>query len=107
MGPRSEAGGAGLGMEAAAFVSEGISVSMAHDVVQAPSLDGTTILNREVLRVSETGASDRYQYTGSYHGIIHSHLDAVDCHIIHEGKGYNGVSIEDIEGRRWLPEGQH
>ena len=91
--------------EAAALVSEGISVSMAHDVVQAPSLDGTTILNREVLRVSETGASDRYQYTGSYHGIIHSHLDAVDCHIMHEGKGYNGVSMEDIEAAGGCPRG--
>ena len=91
--------------EAAALVREGISVSMAHDVVQVPSLDGTTVLNREVLRVSETGAADRYQYSGSYHGVIHSHLDAIDCHIMHEGKGYNGVSMEEIEAAGGCPRG--
>ncbi len=109
-GPDDELGAANLitpakRRAAAALVTEGISVSMAHDVVQVPSLDGTTILNREVLRVSETGASDRYQYSGSYHGIIHSHLDAVDCHIMHDGKGYNGVSMQDIEAAGGCPRG--
>ena len=30
----------------------------------------------------------------TYHGVVHSHLDAVDCHIMVDGKGYNGVSVE-------------
>ena len=90
---------------AAALVTEGISVSLAHDVAQERALDAGTILNREVLRVSATGASDRYQYTGSYHGVIHSHLDAVDCHIMYEGKGYNGVAMEEIEAAGGCPRG--
>jgi kynurenine formamidase len=90
---------------AAALVTEGISVSLAHDVVQEQSLDGGTILDRQVLRVSATGASDRYQYTGSYHGTIHSHLDAVACHIMVDGVGYNGVSQEDIEAAGGCPRG--
>ena len=90
---------------AAALVTEGISVSLAHDVAQERALDASSILNREVLRVSATGASDRYQYTGSYHGVIHSHLDAVDCHIMYEGKGYNGVAMEEIEAAGGCPRG--
>jgi kynurenine formamidase len=90
---------------AAALVTEGLSVSLAHDVIQESALDATTILNREVLRISPTGASDQYQYTGTYHGVIHSHLDAVDCHIMYEGKGYNGVTMEEIEAADGCPRG--
>ncbi len=109
-GPDDELGAANLitpekRRQAAALVVEGVSVSMAHDVVQVPSEDASSILDREVLRVSATGASDRYQYTGSYHGTIHSHLDAVDCHIMHEGMGYNGVSMEEIQAAAGCPRG--
>ncbi len=109
-GPDDELGAASLitpekRRSAAALVREGISVSLAHDVVQVPSEDASSILDREVLRVSETGASDRYQYTASYHGTIHSHLDAVDCHIMHKGMGYNGVSMEEIQAAGGCPRG--
>ena len=90
---------------AAALVTEGLSVSLAHDVIQETALDATTILNREVLRVSATGAADQYQYSGTYHGVIHSHLDAVDCHIMYEGRGYNGVAMEEIEAAGGCPRG--
>jgi kynurenine formamidase len=90
---------------AAALVTEGLSVSLAHDIVQETALDATAILNRDVIAISATGASDRYQYTGTYHGVIHSHLDAVDCHIMYEGKGYNGVAMEDIEAAGGCPQG--
>jgi kynurenine formamidase len=62
-------------------------------------------LDRTVLNVSPTGASDRYQYTGTYHGSVHSHLDAVDCHVMYEGKGYNGVSMEDVKAAGGCPKG--
>ena len=91
--------------QAAALVQEGISVSLAHDIVQEEAIDATTILNREVLRATATGASDQLQYTGSYHGVIHSHLDAIDCHIMVDGKGYNGVSLEEIEAAGGCPRG--
>ncbi len=77
---------------AAALVTEGISISLAHDVLQEPAVDGGTYLDRQVMRVSDTGASDRYQYSDTYHGAIHSHLDSVACHVMFEGRGYNGVS---------------
>jgi kynurenine formamidase len=90
---------------AAGLVTEGISVSLAHDVVQERSLDGPAFLERQVVSANAQGASDRYQYTGSYHGTIHSHLDAVDCHMMIDGRGYNGVSLEDIEAAGACPRG--
>jgi kynurenine formamidase len=90
---------------AAALVTEGITVSLAHDVNQQPAVDASSVLNREVLRVTPTGASDRYQYDGSYHGTIHSHLDSVDCHIMHDGYGYNGVSYQEVEAAGACPRG--
>ena len=90
---------------AARLVREGITVSLAHDVVQEDAVDTSAYLNREVVRVSPTGASDKLEYTGSYHGTIHSHLDSLDCHIMYEGKGYNGVGYEEVEAADGCPRG--
>jgi kynurenine formamidase len=86
-------------------VREGITVSLAHDVVQEDAVDTSAYLNREVVRVSPTGASDKLEYTGSYHGTIHSHLDSLDCHIMYEGKGYNDVGYEEVEAADGCPRG--
>ena len=91
--------------QAAALVKEGVSVSMAHNVIQEDAVDGGTKLDRTVLNVSDTGAADRYQYTGTYHGAIHSHLDSVDCHVMFEGKGYNGRGWEEIKAAGGCPKG--
>ena len=90
---------------AAALVVEGRSVSLAHDIIQEETLEGPSYLDRKVMRVSDTGAADRYQYTGTYHGVIHSHLDSVDCHVMFEGKGYNGVTAEEVEAADGCPRG--
>ena len=91
--------------QAAALVRDGISVSLAHDVIEEEALDATTDLDRTVLRVSDTGAADQLQYTGTYHGVIHSHLDSVACHVMVDGKGYNGVSAEEIMAADGCPQG--
>jgi hypothetical protein len=91
--------------QAAALAREGLSVSLAHDIVQEPAVDAPTILERSLVTVSPTVAMDRYQYTGTYHGVIHSHLDAIDCHIMSDGKGYNGVSMEEIRAAGGCPRG--
>lgn len=92
-------------IQAVALVTEGITVSLAHNVIQEEAVDASAILNRQVLRVSPTGAADMYQYSGSYHGYVHSHLDALDCHVMYEGKGYNGVPYEDVEAAGGCPRG--
>jgi kynurenine formamidase len=91
--------------QALALAKEGRTVSLAHDVVQEKAADAANILERVVVTVSPTGSTDRYQYTGTYHGVIHSHLDAVDCHIMSEGKGYNGRPMEDIMATGGCPKG--
>ena len=91
--------------QAAGLVQEGISVSLAHDINEERAVDASSALNRTVLRVSPTGASDQYQYDGSYHGTIHSHLDSVDCHIMHNGFGYNGLSYEEVQAADGCPRG--
>src|ERR1700730_5561739 len=91
--------------QAVALVKEGLTVSLAHDVFQEKALDAPTILERVVLNVGPTGAADRYQYTDTYHGVTHSHLDAVDCHVMYEGKGYNGVSMEEVKAAGGCPRG--
>src|SRR5437762_9144090 len=71
--------------QALALAREGLTVSLAHDVVQEKAADAPNILERVLGPVTPNGTTDRYQYTGTYHGVAHSHLDAVDCHIMVDG----------------------
>jgi len=91
--------------QAAALAKEGLSVSLAHDVIQDKAVDSPTILERVLVTATPTVAMDRLQYSGTYHGVSHSHLDAVDCHIMVDGKGYNGVSVEDVKAAGGCPRG--
>ena len=80
-------------------------MSLAHDIVQEKAVDAPTILERVIVRVTPDVAVDQLQYSGTYHGAIHSHLDAVDCHMMSDGKGYNGVSIDEIKAIGGCPRG--
>src|SRR5215471_12664616 len=91
--------------QALALAKEGITISMAHDVMQEKAADAPNILERTLGDVRPNGTADRYQYTGTYHGVSHSHLDAVDCHMMVDGKGYNGVKMEDIVAAGGCPKG--
>ena len=91
--------------QALALAKEGLTVSLAHDVVQEKAADAPNILERVLGTVTPNGTTDRYQYTGTYHGVAHSHLDAVDCHIMVDGKGYNGRSMDDITAAGGCPKG--
>jgi kynurenine formamidase len=92
-------------MQAVALVKEGVTISLAHDIAQETAADAPFILERTLNDVTPAGTTDRYQYTGTYHGIVHSHLDSVDCHIMYQGKGYNGRSMEDIKAAGGCPKG--
>src|SRR6266853_1128688 len=58
--------------QALALAKEGLTISLAHDVVQEKAADAPNILERTLGAVTPTGTTDRYQYTGTYHGVIHS-----------------------------------
>jgi Putative cyclase len=91
--------------QAIALAKEGLTVSLAHDIAQEKAVDAPNVLERVLGNVSPTGSTDRYQYTGTYHGVIHSHIDALDCHVMFEGKGYNGRPMEDVKATGGCPKG--
>jgi len=91
--------------QALALAKEGLPVSLAHDIVQESAADAPNFLQRTLGPVNAAGTTDQYQYTGTYHGIVHSHLDSVDCHMMVDGKGYNGRTMEDITAAGGCPKG--
>jgi kynurenine formamidase len=91
--------------QALALVTEGMPVSLAHDIVQEIAADAPNILERVLGPVNPGGTADQYRYTGTYHGIVHSHLDSLDCHMMEDGKGYNGVPMEAITAAGGCPKG--
>ena len=91
--------------QALALAKEGVAISLAHDVAQEKAAVAPNILVRTLVSVGPSVTLDQYQYTGSYHGIVHSHLDAVNCHIMFEGQGYNGRKMEDITAAGGCPKG--
>src|SRR6266404_2734892 len=91
--------------QALALAKEGVAISPAHDVAQQKAAGAPFILERTLNDVTATGTTDRYQYTGTYHGVVHSHLDSVDCHMMVDGKGYNGRSMEEIKAAAGCPKG--
>jgi kynurenine formamidase len=109
-GPDDELGAANLitpakRKQAAALVKEGLPVSMEHPIFQEDVLDGSGHLERTVVSARPGGTSDKYAFTGSYHGSIFSHLDAINCHMLDAGKGYNGRSLEDVQAANGCPKG--
>src|SRR6266853_1313058 len=91
--------------QALALAKEGLPVSLAHDIVQETAADAPNILQRTLAPVTPGGTADQYTYTGTYHGIVHSHLDSVNCHMMVDGKGYNGRAMEDITAAGGCPKG--
>ncbi len=91
--------------QALALAKEGLPVSLAHDIVQETAADAPNILQRTLAPVTPAGTADQYTYTGTYHGIVHSHLDSVNCHMMVDGKGYNGRAMEDITAAGGCPKG--
>ena len=91
--------------QAAGLVKEGLAVSMAHNIFQEDVPDGFGHLNRTLSRVRPTGSSDTYAFSSTYHGSIFSHLDAINCHVMVDGKGYNGRPMADVEAAGGCPKG--
>lgn len=82
--------------QATALVREGVSISMAHDVVKEV-MDGSQPFEHE-LTVNPRpggvgGAGDRYSV--QYHGFTQTHLDALN-HIFYKGNLYNGLSADKV-----------
>ena len=91
---------------AAGLVKEGLAISLAHDIFQEDVIDGRGHLDRKIQGTPRPGgASDVYALTSTYHGSIISHLDAINCHQMLDGKGYNGRTVDDITAAGGCPKG--
>src|SRR6476660_8105426 len=91
--------------QAAALVKEGLPISLAHDIFQEEQPDGRGHLERKVVSARPGGASDQYAFVGTYHGSTFSHLDAINCHQMINGKGYNGRTLEEVQAADGCPKG--
>lgn len=86
-------------VHAASLVSQGVSVSLAHDALAEAADDNPTPFE---LEVTATGVDatpefpfcvDRFSVL--YHGFGSTHLDAI-CHMFHDGKMFNGHSQNEV-----------
>src|ERR1700739_1721761 len=51
--------------QAMALVTEGVPISLAHDIVQETAADAPNVLKRTLGAVTPGGTADQYQYTGT------------------------------------------
>ncbi len=83
---------------AAKLVTSGISVSLAHDALTNRSSDNPSpYLHQMISNLSSPegmgGASDSFSV--AFHGVVHSHIDAV-CHINYKGKLFNNIPSSTV-----------
>ena len=93
--------------EAVSAVKDGVSVSMARSAEIEQAIDNPRPINR-VMNPRRggnpgspppdiSGASDTY--TISYHGLVHTHMDAF-CHRAYKGLMFNGMPMTEVTERR-------
>jgi kynurenine formamidase len=82
--------------EAAALVQEGISLSLAHNVIKAKEEESPAFDHRMVETGMKAGAeSSSDVFSIQYHGYTQTHLDAL-CHLFYQGKMYNGFTQQEV-----------
>ena len=82
--------------QAAALVKEGVTVSIAHNVIKVKEESSPPF----ELRMVQTGQSPSAEYAGDiysvqYHGYTQTHIDAL-CHLFYQGKMYNGFPQQTV-----------
>jgi kynurenine formamidase len=85
-------------VQAAALVKSGVAISLARHVEKQTSADNQMPFSHKMLATGK-GDGDQWvmdSYSVSYHGIAHTHMDSL-CHLVHDGKLYNGYSRDVID----------
>jgi kynurenine formamidase len=83
--------------EAAALVTTGLSISLAHDDSTLKEVDNEPPFGQQMLD-ADPHASTGYlmdRYSETYHGFGITHLDAL-CHMFYDGKFYNGFPRQSV-----------
>ena len=77
-------------------VKEGVSISLAHNVIKVKVGVSQPFEHRMVETGQTPGAeSSGDVYSVQYHGFTQTHLDAL-CHVFHKGQMYNGFSQQEV-----------
>lgn len=84
--------------EAAKLVKRGVSVSLARNAETTEAADNPKPFGHTMLAFGKgsTGQWAMDNYTVSYHGLAHTHMDSL-CHLFHKGKMYNGFSRDEVQ----------
>lgn len=83
--------------QAAALVTEGVSISLARNVETEKAADNTDPFEHTMLLAGRgtTGPWSLDRISVAYHGYAHTHLDSL-CHLFYRGKMYNGFSRDEV-----------
>lgn len=81
--------------QAAALVREGVSVSLAHDVIKEKAADAPSPFRHVMVRTGQNNPTNFSidEFSVLYHGYAHTHVDSL-CHMFYKGRMYNGFSQE-------------
>jgi kynurenine formamidase len=79
--------------EAVALVTEGFSISMAHNVLTEKAVDNENPFVHSML--PPAGGFHMDNFNVSFHGMGQTHFDAL-CHASYQGKLYNGFPVDGI-----------
>ena len=81
---------------AAQLVQSGVSVSMAHEVLEEEAADNFSPYDHRMTSIGSSPGPWSGDFIGvSYHGYAHSHLDAL-CHRFQFGTMYNGYPEDEV-----------
>lgn len=82
--------------EAAGLVREGVSFSLAHNVIKQKPDGSPDFVQKMVSTGVQPGAESAADiYSVQYHGFTQTHLDAL-CHMFYEGHLFNGISVREV-----------
>ena len=85
-------------LQAARLVTEGVTISLAHDVEKETAPDNPSPFEHVMLATGTEPPGSLFcgdQFRIAYHGYAHSHIDAV-CHMFHGDKMFNGFSRREV-----------
>lgn len=85
--------------QAAGMVTEGVTVSMSHDVAKT-DIGGSPVFTQKMVTLPEPKevSSCGDEYCVAYHGFSQTHIDSL-CHLFYKGKMYNGFSQDEVTER--------
>lgn len=82
--------------QAAGLVREGVSFSLAHNVIKQKPDGSPDFVHKMVSTGVQPGADSAADiYSVQYHGYTQTHLDAL-CHLFYKGHMFNGISEREV-----------